>query len=256
MNLDIGDTLEGWPFEPGQVIVRKIVGRDGNEKIQMRLDLGLLQMELTGRPDGMRPHGQDSLLAHYEQKLQRYEQEHGRDAGFELDEKACEMLRTEAVMYYHRYLAQFVLEDFEAVERDTMRNLRVMDLCNAYAAEQSDRYVLEQHRPYVLMMCTRARAQGALRDHRPKQALAAVQRGVADIEAFAQRFASEAMGDPPELTILNALAREIETRIPVDPMSKLQSDLDLAVAEERYEDAARLRDKLCESDESVRNSGE
>lgn len=250
MNLDIGDILDGWPFEPGQVIVRKIVGRDGDEKIQMRLDLGLLQMELTGRPDGGKPHGQESLLAHYEQQLQRHEQEHGRDAGFELDEKACEMLRAEAVMYYHRYLAEFVLEDFEAVERDTMRNLRVMDLCNAYAAEQSDRYVLEQHRAYVLMMCTRARAQGALRDHRPKQALAAVRQGVADIEAFARRFGSEAVGEPPELTILNALAREIETRIPVDPLTKLQSDLDLAIAEERYEDAARLRDLLCESDES------
>jgi len=256
MTFDIGDILDGWPFEPGQVIVRKIVGRDGKEKIQMRLDLGLLQMEILGRPDGLKPHGRESLLDYYEHLLDRHERDHGRDAGFELDEKACEMLRAEAVMYYHRYLAQFVLEDFEAVERDTMRNLRVMDLCNAYAAEQSDRYVLEQHRPYVLMMCTRARAQGALGDHRPKQALAAVHQGIADIEAFARRFGSETVDDPPELTILNALAREIETRIPVDPMAKLQSDLELAVAEERYEDAARLRDMICENDESFHGPAE
>lgn len=248
MTLDINDILSGWPFEPGQVIVRKIAGADGREKIQMRLDLGLLQMETTGRPDGQKPHGQESLLAHYEQLLQRHKQDFGGDEGFELDEKACEMLRAEAVMYYHRYLAMFVLEDFEAVERDTMRNLRVMDLCTAHAAEQSDRYVLEQHRPYVLMMCTRARAQAALRDRRPKRALAAVRKGIEEIRAFSERFGGDLSEDPPEMTILGALAREIETRVPVDPQARLQTELDSAVAEERYEEAARLRDKLHRND--------
>ena len=56
-NLDLNDLLEGWPHEPGQVKARKIVGRDGCEKIQLRIDLGLIQMELNGRPDGVRPHG-------------------------------------------------------------------------------------------------------------------------------------------------------------------------------------------------------
>ena len=250
MNLDITDMLAGWPFEPGQVIVRKIAGADGTEKIQMRLDMGLLQMELTGRPDGQKPHGQESLLVYYEQLLQCHKQYNSTDVGFELDEQACEMLRAEAVMYYHRYLAMFVLEDFEAVERDTMRNLRAMDLCNTYAVEQSDRFVLEQHRPYVLMMCTRARAQAALRDQRPKQALAAVRNGIEEIRDFSERFGGAHGQDPPEMTILNALAREIETRIGTNPLSELQSELDTAVVEERYEDAARLRDMLRRSDET------
>ena len=251
MNFDISDILGGWPFEPGQVIVRKIAGSDGREKIQMRLDMGLLQMEMTGRPDGQRPYGQESLLAHYEHMLQRHRQDNGTDAGFELDEKACEMLRAEAVMYYHRYLAMFVLEDFETVEHDTMRNLRVMDLCNAYAVEQADRFVLEQHRPYVLMMRTRARSQAALRDQRPKQALSAVREGIEDIHAFSERFGGGLGEDPPELIILNALAREIETRIPVDPLARLQSELAAAVDEERYEDAAHLRDMLHRGDDSL-----
>ena len=248
MTFDIGDILEDWPFELGQVIVRKIAGSDGREKIQMRLDLGLLQMEITGRPDGQRPFGQESLLDHHERQLERHKQEHGIDAGFELDAKACEMLRAEAVMYYHRYLAMFVLEDFEAVHRDTMRNLRVMDLCNTYAVEQSDRYILEQYRPYVLMMCTRAGVQAALRDHRPEQALSAVRQGIDDIRTFSARFDGGLDQDPPELTILNALAREIETHLPSDPRTELQTELDAAVAEERYEDAAHLRDRLRRSD--------
>ena len=249
MSRDITNILDGWPFEPGQVIVRKVAGDDGREKIQMRLDLGLLQMETSGRPDGDRPYGRESLLDHYEHQLRRHKQANGTDAGFALDEKACETLRGEAVMYYHRYLAQFVLEDFKAVQRDTRRNLRVMDLCNAYAAEPSDRLVLEQYRPYVVMMCTRARAQEALCDQRPKQALTAVREGIAEIEAFSERFGGDLAGEPPELTILSALAREVQTRIPLDPLSKLQSELELAGAEERYEDAAGLRDMLTRDDD-------
>ena len=52
---DIVPLLKGWDYEPGTINVRKISGIDGAPKLQMRLDLGLLQMEMTGRPDGVRP---------------------------------------------------------------------------------------------------------------------------------------------------------------------------------------------------------
>ncbi len=55
-DMDIADAMKGWAFEPGQVNVRLIRGNDGKPKLQLRLDLGLLQMELDGRPDGKRPH--------------------------------------------------------------------------------------------------------------------------------------------------------------------------------------------------------
>src|ERR1700689_565485 len=58
-----------WQFEAGEINVRKIIGLDGAPKLQMRLDLGLLQMELSGRPDGHRPHGCESLLEFFEQQL-------------------------------------------------------------------------------------------------------------------------------------------------------------------------------------------
>ena len=40
--------------------MRFVAGDDGREKIQMRIDLGLIQMETTGRPDGERPGGSTS----------------------------------------------------------------------------------------------------------------------------------------------------------------------------------------------------
>ena len=44
MSQDLNDLLDGWPHEPGQIKVRKIMGSDGHEKVQLRRDLGLIQM--------------------------------------------------------------------------------------------------------------------------------------------------------------------------------------------------------------------
>src|SRR5271155_1031351 len=67
---DIGPLMRGWDYESGTINDRKIHGNDGQPKLQMRLDLGLLQMEMTGRPDGVRPHGHESLLEYFEHQLQ------------------------------------------------------------------------------------------------------------------------------------------------------------------------------------------
>jgi len=243
--VDISEILRDWPYEPGQISARKVKGDDGREKIQLRLDLGLLQMESAGHPSGIRPHGHDSLLDYYEYLLERYRQEIGTDENFVLDEGACEKLRDEAVMYYHRYLAEFVLEDYASVVRDTSRNLRVMDFCAEYAGDESDRIVMEQYRPYVLMMRTRASGLLALRDDQPKSALAAVRKGIRDIQIYYNRHDEEGDEDGgSDLAVLQSLVKEIELRIPPDPVTKLKKELALAVREERYEDAAGLRDEL------------
>lgn len=252
MSLDISDILRDWPFKPGEVNVRRILGEDGLEKIQLRLDLGMLQMETQGRPDGQEPHGHESLLGYYEHLLEEHRQEHGSDEGFRLDSEACELLRIEGVMFYHRYLAEFVLGDYEAVQRDTRRNLKLFDFCHRYAEEDTDREILQQYRPYVMMMHTRAGARMALNANRPKKALSIVRRAIRAIRAFYERYdAPEAVEQSTELAVLKALAREVKALIPVDPATKLRKQLRQAIAEERYEDAADLRDQL----EQLRTTG-
>src|SRR5947208_4557655 len=122
MSLDLNSILKDWPHESGSIKVRKIAGLDGREKLQLRVDLGLLQMELTGRPDGRRPHGCESLLDYVEKQLGDHTRKHGTELGFQVSSSDCRSLREEAVMYYQRYLSLFVLEDFAAVVRDTARN--------------------------------------------------------------------------------------------------------------------------------------
>src|ERR1700683_5378820 len=133
---DIMPVLKGGDYQTGTINVRKINGADGAPKLQMRLDLGLLQMELTGRPDGHRPNGCESLLDFHEAELREHEARNGTELGFHLTAEQCQALREEAVMYYHRYLSLFVLEDFPGVVRDTARNLRVLDICGKFATHE------------------------------------------------------------------------------------------------------------------------
>jgi len=242
---DLRRILAGWEYEPNQITVRKITGDDGAIKIQMRLDLGLLQMEVSGRPDGLRPHGYESLLAYHEHRLQKNVDKNGTELGFDLSSDDCQSLREEAVQYYHRYLAEFVLEDFEGVHRDTARNIRVLDLCRNYGREENDRGALEQYRPYLIMMNTRAMVHLSLRKGSFRRALTQVEEGLDQIrEVFADVGQEEAFDESTEVSILKSLQQEIAARLPVDPLQKLQEELQKAVDEERFEDAIVLRERL------------
>jgi hypothetical protein len=239
--------LKGWDYEPGTVNVRKISGADGRPKLQMRLDLGLLQMEVEGRPDGLRPHGHESLLEYYESRLGEHRKRNGTELGFHLSRGQCQALREEAVMYYHRYLSLFVLEEFPGVVRDTARNLRVLDLCGKYGVHEQDRLVLEQYRPYIIMMHARAAASIDVAAGDYNAALKKVQRGLSQIKKFFNRFEQDdAYAQSNEVRVLRRFAREIRRQLPVDPLRNLQTQLDKAVKDERYEDAARIRDLINE----------
>lgn len=244
---DLRSMLDGWPFEPGQITVRKIAGDDGKPKIQLRLDLGVLQMEIDGRPDGQQPEGHESLLHLIQHRLEQHRARNGTDLGFELDGDDAQALREEAVMFYHRYLSLFVLEDFARVERDTARNLAVLDLCARYAADEEDRTALEPYRIYLIMMNTRGKAHLAIRRNAFKTALAAVDAGLNEIRRAAGEgvdILAEDFEDAREVSILMTLRGEIEERLPTDPVRELELKLDRAIREERFEDAARLRDEL------------
>jgi hypothetical protein len=248
---DITPLLRGWDYEPGTINVRRINGLDGAPKLQMRLDLGLLQMELTGRPDGTRPHGCESLLEYYEDQLQDHKRRNGTELGFHLTSDQCSALREEAGLYYHRYLSLYVLEDFPAVVRDTERNLRVLDFCGKFAVDEQDRLVLEQYRPYITMMNTRASASILFKEERYQPALAIVNEGLEKIKEFFTQFGQpEAFTQANEVKVLKQFARDIRKKLPIDPIVKLQSQLDKAVRAEEYEEAARLRDEIKRKTES------
>lgn len=271
---DLSKFLTEWPYEPGQISVRMIQGDDGEPRVQLRVDLGVLQMVLDGRPDGQRPLGRESLLEHHESRLDEHEAREGSPEGFLLTSEECRDLREEAVQYYHRYVCLTVLEDFDRVVRDTTRNLRVLDLCSEHAENGEDKRVLEQFRPYITMMRTRALASQAVRDNEPKAAVFAIDQGLEALKAHFTRLhtgdtgetleghdpgiaadtgepgeddatlLTEAFDASPEVQALRSMRDALTPKLPVSQTTELQRRLADAIAKENYELAAILRDEL------------
>jgi hypothetical protein len=245
MDKDISGIIDGWDHEPAQIIVRKITGRDGMPKLQLRIDLGLLQMELDGRPDGRRPYGQESLLEHYEAEIKRQEAESSGAAEFLLESDDCHDLQEEALQYYHRYLSLLALGDYERAERDTARNLRVFDLVWNYALRESDKWALERHRPYVILMNTRARVAASLEQGERDGAIRQITEGMQRIRQSITERDHEKLRDPrAELAFLEAWLEDIRESCPPGRVDKLREELAGAVDIEDSDRADRLRDEI------------
>ena len=183
-NLDLNNLLEDWPHEPGAVKARKIIGNDGREKIQLRIDLGLIQMEVTGRPDGQRPFGFESLLDYHQARAREAE---GRGGAYELDQADLLLLQQEGHQYYHRYLSLFQLREYPSVIRDTERNLRLFDFVSGHCDDEEFKWgAFEQYRPYVLMMKTRASASLELQTEYWIRAIESIEQGKHQIGHFHQ----------------------------------------------------------------------
>jgi hypothetical protein len=245
VSADITPILNQWPYEPGKINVRLIDGDDGEPRIQLRLDLGVLQMRTSGRPDGQRPHGFESLLEYHESRLDEHADEKGSASGFALSEEDCRELREEAVQYYHRYVCLMVLEDYDGVVRDTTRNLRLLDFCSRHAANEGDRHVLEQFRPYITMMRARALASQALSDNEPKAAIHAIDEGLAALhQYFQEQGEAETFEQAAEVQILKGMRDALTPKLPVSQQAELRQRLESALKQENYELAAILRDEL------------
>ena len=243
--IDLQATLADWPYDSEQISVRKILGNDGSVRIQMRVELGVLQMESQGCPDGSKPHGCESEMAYHRRKLAKFEECNGTTAGYVITPQQCQGLRTEASLYYRRYVALFVLEEFEDVIRDTDHTLAVFDLCREFAHDEEDRTCLESFRPYVLMMNARARALQADREGDNTSAIAHVNRGIMHIKSHLELHEIPDMIEPPEeLRMLRALGKELAAKTPRESVFTVQKALRIAVEKEQFEEAARLRDML------------
>lgn len=246
MSYDISHLLDQWDYEPGRVVVRRFTGQDGQEKIQLRVDLGLLQMNVQGRPDGKRPLGHRSLYDFFTKRLQQHRRQHkGDEADFALVGEDCAKLQLEALQYHHRSICLLELQDFAAAAQDTERNLNVLDFVEEYADSDELAWALQQFRPQILMLHIRARATQLLQSNQFVQAIEEIESGLEQLRDFYQEHGRQEMVEhSPEFVSLQQWAEEIHKRRPLSKRERLEQDLEEAVQREDYEKAARVRDAL------------
>lgn len=242
MSLDLNTVLRDWSHENGKIKVRKIVGLDGREKLQLRVDLGVLQMEVMGRPDGVRPHGCESLLEYHQQRAARAVQ---RGENYELSIEQCAELQQEGIQYYHRYLSLFQINDFPGVVRDTQRNLDLFDFVAGHTERDELTWNLQQFRPYVLMMNTRARASILLGQGKFPEAMREIQQGRDSIAEFFERSSfPELASKSSEIAFLDEWLEEVRAKRPLSKLEVMEREMETAIAKELYERAAELRDAI------------
>jgi hypothetical protein len=242
MSLDLNDLLRDWPHEPGMIKVRKILGADGKEKVQLRIDLGLIQMETSGRPDGQEPHDCESLLDYHRERARRAEK---KGDALSLNSEEVGELQQEGVQYYHRYISFFQLCDFRGVIRDTQRNLDMFAFVAKHAEREELAQSVEQFTPYVLMMNTRAHASIEIEREEFATAARKIEEGMDRISAFyAEHGNPEGAANSAELGFLGEWLEEIRAKQPLTKLEKMQREMDSAIASEAYERAAELRDAI------------
>lgn len=242
---DISQVLASWEYDLRQeMMVRRIRGKDQRMKIQMRLDLGMLQMEEEGRPDGKKPHGKESLLDYFESIVGKMNKKYGIPTDFTLDKDDLYALQQEGIQYYYRYLCFFQLGDYKRAERDTARNLRMFDFAKRYASDRQYIEEFEQYRPYVLMMNTRAKVLNALKAKDSSRAVNEINRGIHRIENVYEKGESSKAYSRTEVAFLKNWAEEIIKRYTPTKKQRLEEELKVAIANEEFEKAAKIRDKL------------
>lgn len=228
MEGDLTSILGEWAFDPERLNVRFLELEGDRTVIQVRVELGILQMERDGRPDG----GED--------RLDVLEARLVGEPDLEIDAEMAAELRAEAVQIHQRYVALLSLEAYELVVRDTTRNLRVFELCREKATEETDRGVLEQFRPQVLATRARAAALAALRDDQVGHARRILDAAVSEIRGDLAEDAPE----PPEIAMLEGMRDVLQPQLPSSERYELEGRLQAALSAENYELAAILRDEL------------
>jgi hypothetical protein len=233
---DIDRLLSSWPYRPGEVLARMVKAADGREVLQMRVDMGVLQLEIEGRPDGTRPHGVATYFAYLQAKCDD-------DATFVLTADQCMEADREFVQFYHRRICWLALREYRRAAQDADHSLAFMDFARQHSPDEEWTMSHEQYRPFVLFHRVQAGALAELEDSGPEAAIAEINAGLLLFRSLFEEFeADERYEDDDLVARLVELKESLREHYHVG--RTLDEQLADAIAAEKYELAARLRDKL------------
>jgi tetratricopeptide (TPR) repeat protein len=235
--LDIDRILQEWPFQPGEVLARRVKAADGRQVLQMRVDMGVLQLETDGRPDGQHPGGAETYYDYLIAEAIR------EGDTFQLSPEQCVEADREFVQFYHRRICWLALREYRRAARDADHSLAFMDFVRKVSADEDWTVSHEQYRPFVMFHRVQAGALAELEENGAEAAIGEINRGLEQFrELFAEYDALDRFDTDELVSRLVELKESMRTHYQVG--RTLDEQLADAVAAEEYELAAKIRDQL------------
>jgi len=244
-NLDLATVTGDWPFVPDEISARLVCADDGATLLQLRVELGVLQMQLEGRPDGRRYHGHPSVLDYiwHETRLGRKV-----DGGDWLE------LERELNQFNYRRLALANLSEQALADPKCphtvefiRRTVDDIDHCAQVIRTMSaDADAEEDGQRMAPLLFNRARLLSRLAclEGRFEEAVEEIDAGIAALEETLVRMGldEEVRGQDPGMAYLRQMGRRLRDQHGI--RTTLRERLSDAVAREDFAEAAQLRDLL------------
>ena len=252
MTLDLDELIAGWECPSGELRARIVSGRDGCELLQLRIDLGMMQMFTDGRPDGERYHGLASARTYAEHELRVGGQRLTAGDWLELER---ELLQTN----YRRMAFAAAAEDaLQAGRPDDARRLIEHALADVEEC-LTDLRLLKQHEPAredsasleATLVFDQARLGSQLHviDGRFEDAIEKAETGAVALDALLSGLGcdDEQRDADPGLRYLWRLGDQLRQEYGI--ARTLHEQLAEALENEDFETAAQIRDELARRDQ-------
>jgi hypothetical protein len=237
---DIDFILESWEYQPGVAQARLVQAHGGRQVIQLRVDLGVLQLETTGRPDGATPHGHATYFDYLQEQARLARKAQTK---FALSEEQCQDADREFLQFYHRRMCWLALRQYARAIKDADHTLAFMDFIKRHAPSDEYLHAHEQYRGFVLFQRTQAAAALEVEHNAPERAIEQLHKGLDQLgEFFGFYEREEEMDEDPMVQHLRQVEEKLREQFQID--ATLAEQLKQAIADEDYERAARLRDAI------------
>jgi len=247
MTLDLSELTAGWACPAGETAARIVPGLDGNDVVQLRVDAGVLQMELDGRPDGLRYRGCSTVLEYIRRRLRRGQPPSARD---------WEELQRELNQFNYRRMAFTSLAEqvpigandevsagyLRRAVRDIDHCLMIVRLLDGHTDNGPGAGVTLL--PTLIFNRSRMLARLLTMEGRHDEAVEEAEAGVTALRRALEEagLEPEHCDQDPGIAYLEQLAKRIREQYGVK--RTLQERLADAIAAEDFETAAALRDQL------------
>lgn len=247
MNFDLQRILAEWDCPEDELCARMIQGIDGRDVLQLRVELGVLQMAPDGRPDGQRYQDCATVLAWVRQGLERDD---------EIDLQTWHELRRELNQFNYRRLAYSYLAEDAVLDEDTelarlqlSRTIRDIDHCLGILrlGERECPEIVHGNLTLIpALIFNRSRLLARLRavEQRYEEAIQEAEAGAEALRLSLETagFDEEQIAEDTGIAYLEQYAQRLREQFSID--RTLRERLNEAIDNEDFEAAARLHARL------------